>query len=107
MNTTQTHNSGLLLEQSQTLIMPQGKRTYSCMELGMGQSRQPACAGCTVHDYQQPRKPLNFAPGVIERLSPKRASRLKKAALRIANLLLICAGAGLSLGYMATKAGWL
>lgn len=94
-----------LLPRSQTLIMhPIDQR--SCMELGVCQSRKPACSGCTVHDYPA-AKPLNFAPGVIERLRPRRSRRLKAAALQLANALLIITAAGVAWGYVAVKAGWL
>lgn len=108
MNTTQTHNSALLLPQSQTLIMRQGeRRTFSCMELGTCQSRKPACAGCTVHDYPEPRKPINFAPGVIQRL-PRQlqlSSRLRRQALLIVAWLAIFLGAMMLAGFLARKLG--
>ena len=111
MSTIHTHNSALLLEKSQTLIMRQGKRTYSCMELGLCQLRTQRCEGCTVakHVYPLPTEPLRFAPGVIQRLPrlSKTSNRLRRKALLILGGLVILVGLPMAAGYIGRLAGWL
>lgn len=109
MNTTQTHSSAMLLPQSQTLIMPQGKRVYTCMELGLCQLRKPRCEGCTVakHVYPLPSDALRFAPGVIQRLPSLRKSpiRLRRKALLTVSCLAILIGLLMAAGYLLRPLG--
>lgn len=80
------------------------QRTYSCAHLGVCQQRKPACAGCTVHDYPGIDQPINFAPGVIQRLPRLATSR--RPVQRILAWFVIFMLAMLLTGFLARKIGF-
>lgn len=70
------------------------KTEYSCAELGVCQRRQPACPGCTAHNYP---KPMLLAPGVIDEGAARFILPVKPlTALNIVlTIVLVCTLAGM------------
>jgi hypothetical protein len=69
---------------------------YSCEDLGVCQSRNTPCSGCSAHP---------FAPGAIEHHSRQRCSRtlrrwLARAALFLAFVGVLAFAAGLTTGFL-------
>ena len=71
----------------------------SCKDLGLCQSRKPACADCCA-----PR--IRFAPGVIDR-QPSRPSMQWRWALLVVIGLGAVAVLPMAAGYIGRLAGWL
>jgi hypothetical protein len=93
------------LPRSNTMIMTDRPAHRSCMELGFCQSRKPACNGCTVSCFPEPRS-INFAPGVIQRL-PRLSRKSSRRIERIAGWLAIWVIVTMAVGYWIHKLGLL
>lgn len=74
----------------------------SCKDLGLCQSRKPACADCSALR-------IRFAPGVIDRQRrrPSVAGMQWRWALLVVVGLGVVAGLPMAAGYIGRLAGWL